>query len=173
MAIRTVSVSQTDREPRPRDVSSVDLPDGRALAFGGVPVVSFHLSEAQRHAGRGVRSRHQAIADLYPHDDGTWRVSDPNKELSVMSDLAAAVLFSAAAFEGLDSQSFRAMDRHRPLWKRVIALFQLREGLVRPLGAAGATDVFGRLIRGDADTCADDALEVVRALRPELAPPEA
>ena len=94
--------------------------------------MSFHLSEAQRHAGRGVRGRHQAIADLYPRDDGMWGVSDPNKELSLVSDLAAAVLFSAAALEGLDSQSFRAMDRHRPLWKKVIALFRLREGLVRP-----------------------------------------
>jgi hypothetical protein len=136
----------------------VELRDGRVLAFGGTPVVGFNLAEAQRHARRGARTRQQAIADVYRRDDGAWGVGDPNKELDVVSDLAAAVLFSHAALEGL-----RASER-------LPHARDLHDGLVHPRPGPDDTAVFGRLLRGDADTCADDAIAVVRALRPDLLP---
>lgn len=71
------------------------------LAFGGVAVVGFNLAEAHRHARHGARTRQQALADVYRRDDGSWGIVDPNKELDVVSDLAAAVLFSYAALEGV------------------------------------------------------------------------
>ena len=59
------------------------------------------------------------------------------------------------------------------LWGKVERVCSLRDGLVsralRPV--AQDPEVLGRLYRGDADSCAEDAIAVVRALRPELLPP--
>jgi hypothetical protein len=136
----------------------VELRDGRVLAFGGVPVVRFNLAQAQRHARSGARTRQEAIADVYRRDDGAWGIGDPNKELDVVRDLVAAVLFSHAALEGLGAtgQLPQARDLH--------------DGLVHPRPGPDDMAIFGRLLRGDADTCADDAIAVVKALRPDLLP---
>lgn len=128
------------------------------LAFGGVPVVGFNLAEAQRHARHGARTRQQALADVYPRDDGAWGIGDPNKELDVVSDLAAAVLFSYAALEGVGAGG------------RLPGLRGLHNGLVRPPSGPDDVAILGRLLRGEADSCGDDAIAVVRALRPELLP---
>ena len=79
----------------------VELPDGRLLAFRGDQVVGFNLIEAQRHASRGTRTRLKAMEELYRRDDGMWGIGDPSTEIDLFSDLAAAVLFSFAAVDGL------------------------------------------------------------------------
>jgi hypothetical protein len=152
------------------DVSHVELPDGRVLAFGAVPVLGFNLVEAERFARRGARTRQLAVADMYPRDDGTWGVSDPVKELDLFSNLAAGVLFSHAAVEGLGRGAIREIDHGGASWRRLARVSELRDRLVRPRSGASSVEVFGRLIRGDADGCAEDALELVRSLRPELLP---
>lgn len=195
-------------------VSRVDLPDGRVLALHGAAVVGFNLVEARRLARRGARTREQAIDDVYRREDGLWEVSDPNQELDLVSHLAAAVLFSYAALEGVgnctiaelrpdvtaeverDGETIEvARDRMeavltvaeklsvvvptftaRPfmkgcvLWDGFGRLSRLRDGLVHPRSASDDLGIFGRLLRGDADSCADDAVDLVRALRPELLP---
>jgi hypothetical protein len=71
------------------------------------------------------------------------------------------------------------------LWAKFVRLRRLRDGLVHPknrgsnplpLAEAGSPDpkdpgIYGQLLRGDADTCAHDAVELVRTLRPEFLPP--
>jgi hypothetical protein len=56
------------------------------------------------------------------------------------------------------------------LSERLVRLWRLRDGLVRPQPAPEGPDIFGMLVRGDADSCADDAMAAVRALRPEFLP---
>ena len=146
------------------DLSRVELPDGRVLAFRGDDVVAFNLIEAQRHARRGARARREAVTDLYRRDDGLWGIGDPNNELDLLSDLAAAVLFSCAAVEGLGNVSGGKLSN------KVVRLRRLRDELVHPQAGPDHMAVFGRLLRGDADTCADDAIAVVKALRPDLLP---
>ena len=136
-----------------------------------MPVVAFNLTEAQRRAAAGTRTREAAIADLYRRDDGTWGLSDPVKELDLVTDLAAAVLFAYAAIEGLGDQVLEQIERGGTVWRRLTRLSELRDQLVHPRSGATGIRIFGRLIRGDADGCAEDAWEVVRALRPELLPP--
>jgi hypothetical protein len=192
----------------------VELPDGRVLAFRGSQVVAFNLFEAQRRARRGTRTRRQAVADAYRRDDGTWEISDPNEELDLMSDLAAAVLFSYAALEGLGNLTIEELDpaaiveverdgktievsRGRmehtlsvweklslvvpaftgkpsiagtALWDRLMRLRRLHDALVHPRSPVGTPGILGLLMRGDADTCAEDAIAVVRTVRPELLP---
>jgi hypothetical protein len=53
---------------------------------------------------------------------------------------------------------------------RLVRLSGLRDGLVSPRAVPEDPGIFGRFLRGDADTCAEDAIAVVRALQPELAP---
>ena len=146
--------------------SRVELPDGRALAFRGDHVVRFNLFQAQLHARRGSRTRREAVADLYRNDDGLWRIGDPSKELDLLSDLAAAVLFSAAALEGLGNAGDWTLS------DGAVQVRRLRDELVHPRGVLDNAVVFGRLLRGDADTCAEDAIAVVRAVRPDLLPTE-
>jgi hypothetical protein len=146
------------------DLSRIELPDGRVLAFRGEHVVGFNLIEAQRHARRGARTRQEAVTDLYRRDDGLWGIGDPSKELDLVSELAAAVLFSAAALDGLGSNGGGALSGS------VVRLRRLRDELVHPHVGPDDMSVFGRLLRGDADTCADDAIAVVKALRPDLLP---
>jgi hypothetical protein len=153
------------------DLAYVDMPDGRALAFGAVPVVTFNLTEAQRRASRGARTRQEAVAEIYRRDDGSWGLSDPVKELDLVSDLAAAVLFAHAAVEGLGDQALERIDRRAPVGRMLAHLRDLRNELVRPSSGTGGVAIFGRLIRGDADTCAEDAVEIVRAVQPDLLPP--
>lgn len=148
------------------DLSRVELPDGRVLAFRGDDVVGFNLIEAQRHARRGARARRQAVTNLYRRDDGLWGIGDPNNELDLLSDLAAAVLFSSAAVEGLGNVSGRRLS------DKVVRLRRLHDAIVHPQAGPGDGAVFGRLLRGDADTCAEDAIAVVSALRPDLLPAE-
>jgi hypothetical protein len=150
------------------------------------------------------------MADLYRRDDGMWEISDPSEELDLVSDLAAAILFSYAALEGLgnhtidqlaedatvdvqrDGESI-AVSRDRMegtlsvpeklslvvpaftkkppieggvLSDKLARLCRLRDALLED------PQVIGLLMRGDADTCADDAIAVVRALRPEFLPPD-
>lgn len=143
------------------ELSRLELPDGRVLAFRGEHVVGFNLIEAQRHARRGARARCEALADLYHRDDGLWGIGDPNNELDLLSELAAAVLFASAAVEALGN------DSGGELSTQVDRLRRLRDELVHP--QAGPA-VFGRLLRGDADTCAEDAIAVVKARRPDLLP---
>jgi hypothetical protein len=152
------------------DVGYVDLPDGRVIAFGAVPAVAFNLTEARRRAARGVRTRQEAVADIYAREDGTWGLSDPVKELDLVTDLTAAVLFAHAAIEGLDYHALEGLDRGGSVWERLDRLSELRNALVRPGPPTDGRHIFGRLIRGDADACAGDAFEVVRAVRPELLP---
>ena len=52
----------------------------------------------------------------------------------------------------------------------LVRLQQLRDGLVGARAGPRDTAIFGRLLRGDADTCADDAIAYVSALRPDLVP---
>jgi hypothetical protein len=175
-----MSLRQTDDKPAPawniepvaNGLSRVELPDGRVLAFHDAQVVGFNLFEAQRRASRGARARSQAVAGLYSRDDGTWEVSDPLMELDFVGDLAAGVLLANAALEGLaddlavtDWSSIRG-----ELWEKLVRLRGLRAGLVSPRPVAEDPGIFGLLMRGDADTCAEDAIALVRALRPELAP---
>ena len=84
--------------------------------------------------------------------------------MDLLSDLAAAVLFSSAAVEGLGDVGDRALS------KKVVRLRRLRDDLVRPEAGPDRTAVFGRLLRGDADSCAADAIAVVKAVRPDLLP---
>ena len=151
-------------------VARAEVPDGRVLALGAVPVVQFNLTEALRHASRGARTRQDAVADIYSRDDGTWGLSDPVKELDLVSDLAAAVLFAYAAIEGLGDQALERLDRRGRAWRKLAHLTELHRELVRPRSGSHGVAIFGRLIRGDADSCADDAVEVVSAVRPDLLP---
>jgi hypothetical protein len=139
-------------------VAQIELPDGRLLAFGGVPVVAFNLAEAQRHARHGARTRRQALADVYRRDDGAWGIADPKKELDVVSALATAVLFSYAALQGIGAGD------------RLPDLRRLHQDLVSPRSRPDDEAILGRFLRGDADSCGDDAAAVVGALRPELLP---
>jgi hypothetical protein len=143
----------------------VELPDGRLLAFRGDQVVGFNLIEAQRHARRGARTRLKAIEELYRRDDGMWGIGDPSSEIDLFSDLAAAVLFSFAAVEGLGDPP----SGGRP---ELVRLRRLRDGLVGAGAGPGDTAIFGRLLVGEADSCADDAIAYVSALRPDLVPSE-
>ena len=143
----------------------VELPDGRLLAFRGDQVVGFNLIEAQRHARRGARTRREAFEELYRRDDGMWGIGDPSSEMDLFSDLAAAVLFSFAAVEGLGDPATGT----RP---ELVRLRRLRDGLVGAAAGPRDTAIFGRLLRGDADSCADDAIAYVSALRPDLVPSE-
>jgi hypothetical protein len=140
------------------------------LAFRDAEVVGYNLFEAQRRAGRGARGRGQVVAALYRRDDGMWEVSDPIRELDFIGDLAAAVLLSCAALDGLGDHTTDQLERGSALRGKVARLRGLRDALVRPSPGAEGPGIFGLLLRGDADTCADDAIAVVRALRPELAP---
>jgi hypothetical protein len=194
----------------------VELRDGRVLALRDPQVVGFNLFEAQRRARRGGRTRRQAVADLFRRDDGTWRISDPMTELDLVSDLAAAVLFSYSALEALGNDTIEQLKpsasvhverdgqrlavrrdrmeemlsvpeklsvvvpaftgkpsiRGTALWRRLMRICRLREGLALPIDRApNDPGIFGPLIRGDADRCADDAIAAVRTLRPELLPP--
>ena len=72
----------------------------------------------------------------------------------------------SAAVEGLGNVSGGTLA------DKVVRLRRLRDELVRPQAGPDHAAVFGRLLRGDADTCADDAIAVVKALRPELLPAE-
>lgn len=68
------------------------------------------------------------------------------------------------------------------LWQRFVIVRRLRDALVHPKDrgqgrrAPGESPnpkdpgIYGQLIRGDADTVADDAIAMVRALRPEFMP---
>jgi hypothetical protein len=141
------------------------LPDGRLLEFRADQVVGFNLIEAQRHARRGARTRREAIEELYRRDDGMWGIGDPSSEMDLFSDLAAAVLFSFAAVEGLGDPA----SGPRP---ELVRLRRLRDGLVGAGAGPRDTAIFGHLLRGDADTCADDAIAYVSALRPDLVPSE-
>jgi hypothetical protein len=128
-------------------------------------MVTFNLIQAKRHARRGARTRRDAVAQLYRRDDGMWGIADPSSELDLFSDLAAAVLFSFAAVEGLADAAAGALPE-------LVRLRRLRDGLVGTQAEPGDTTIFGRLLRGDADSCADDAIAYVRALRPDLVPSE-
>jgi hypothetical protein len=108
------------------------------LAFGGVAVAGFNLAEAHRHARHGARTRQQPLADVYRRDDGAWGIVDPNKELDVVSDPAAAVLFSYAALEGVCAGDW------------LPGLRGLHHGLVRPPSGPDDVAILGRLLRGDA-----------------------
>ena len=151
--------------PTDADIESrVELPDGRVLAFRGEGAVSRNLAEARRLAHRGVRARDQAIAELYRRNDGVWEIIDPEKELDLMSDLSGAILFSYAAIEGIADPAVVGIGEEalRETWLR---LCSLHDGLV-----GGDPGIFGRLMHGEADTCAEDAIALVRWLRPELLP---
>jgi hypothetical protein len=115
------------------------------------------------------------IAGLYRRDDGMWEVSDPTKELDVMGDLAAAVLLAYAAVEGLANQAIAEPGEVSisggALWERLMRLRRLHDALVRPRPVPEDPGIFGHLMRGDADTCAEDAIAVASAVRPELTPP--
>jgi hypothetical protein len=154
-------------------LSRVELPDGRVLAFRDVQVVGFNLFEAQQRASRGAHGRSQVIAELNPRDDGMWQVSDPVKGMDFVGELAAAVLLSYAAVEGLGKYAIDQMEQGAiggVLWDKFVRLRRLRDELVRPRPAPQDSGILGRFMRGDADTCAEDAIAVVRALRPEFAP---
>ena len=58
------------------------------------------------------------------------------------------------------------------LWAKLERICSLRDGLVGGASHRVAQDaeIIGRLYRGDADTCAEDAIAVVGALRPEFLP---
>jgi hypothetical protein len=58
------------------------------------------------------------------------------------------------------------------LWGKLERICSLRDGLVGGASHRVAQDaeILGRLYRGDADTCAEDAIAVVGALRPEFLP---
>jgi hypothetical protein len=148
-----------------------------------------------------------------------------------MSDLAAAVMFSYAALEGLGNHTIAQMEHdaiveverdgealavsrdsmermlslpeklsvvvpaftEKPsircgvLWGKLIRICRLHDGLVRPIdgdsdairedGRRSRPDpnepgIFGLFLRGDADACAEDAIVLVSALRPEFLPPD-
>ena len=72
------------------------------------------------------------------------------------------------------------------LWAKFVTLRRLRDALVHPKDRGSNPlrqdspspgpdpkdpGIYGLLMRGDADTCADDAIELVRTLRPEFLPP--
>jgi hypothetical protein len=145
--------------------SRVELPDARVLAFRGEGAVGRNLAEARRLAHRGVRARDQAIAELYRRDDGVWEIIDPGKELDLMSDLSAAILFSYAAIEGIADPAVAGIGEADGLGETWLRLCSLHDGIV-----GRHPGIFGRLMRGDADTCAEDAIALVRALRPRLLP---
>jgi hypothetical protein len=152
--------------PTDADIESrVELPDGRVLAFRGEGTVARNLAEARRLARRGVRARDQAIAELYHRDDGVWEIIDPEKELDLMSDLSGAILFSYAAIEAIADPAVVRIGDPDALGETWLRLCSLHDGLV-----GGHPGIFGRLMRGDADTCAEDAIALVRGLRPGLLP---
>jgi hypothetical protein len=71
------------------------------------------------------------------------------------------------------------------IWRDFVRLRRLRDGLVHPKNRGsnpidssdgepgpdpGNPGIYGMLMRGDADSCADDAIALVRRLRPEFLP---
>jgi hypothetical protein len=89
-----------------------------------------NLAEARRLAHRGVRARDQAIAELYRRDDGVWEIIDPEKELDLMSDLSAAILFSYAAIEGIADPAVAGIGEAGGLRESWLRLCSLHDGLV-------------------------------------------
>jgi hypothetical protein len=146
------------RQSAPGDLSRTTLPDGRVVAFRGAEIVTLNLFEAERHARRGAITRDQALSHLYQLEDGTWTYTDPN--LDFVGDLAAAVLFSYAAVRGVADHA--RSELAGPLSQKLARLCSLHDKLLH------SGEVLGLLIRGEADTCAEDALAVVTALRPDL-----
>src|SRR4051812_38070000 len=128
----TNPIAARNIEPVANGVSRVELPDGRVLAFHDAQVVGFNLFEAQRRASRGARARGQAVAGLYGRDDGMWEVSNPMKELDFVGDLAAGVVLSNAALDGLanDAALTDWSSIRGELWEKLVRLRSLRAGLV-------------------------------------------